>query len=31
MTSYPQKVLTDEFQSIQDAGLVNSVVIQKRK
>jgi hypothetical protein len=29
MTSFPQKLLSDESQTIQTAGLANSVVIQK--
>jgi len=30
MTSYPQKVFTEENQSIQEAGLAGSVLIQKK-
>jgi len=31
ITSFPQKVLSNESQTIKDAGLINSVVIQKKK
>lgn len=30
-TSFPQKCITDESQTIASAGLLNSVVIQKAK
>ena len=29
MTTFPNKVLEDETQTIKDAGLVNSVVVQR--
>lgn len=31
MTTFPQKVLSDESQSLKEAGLINSVVVQKMK